>query len=97
MALVSSYPVLPTLVLALVTLGGCHTHRLPELPQDRDPLSPAASATHYKPPPDVLTTELSPTQGEETPADDEQDGQGETTGTHDGGDHGEHHHGGGPS
>lgn len=64
----------PILALSLVILGGCRTHRLPELPQDRDPVSPTASETRYQPPPDVLTTELSPSGKEGTPADDEHSG-----------------------
>jgi len=46
-------------ILFVLALGACKTHRLPELPPDRDPVAPEAPVTDYEPPPDVLTKELS--------------------------------------
>ena len=45
-------------VLAGVPVG-CKIHRLPELPPERDPTAERAPVVPYRPPPDVLTTELS--------------------------------------
>jgi hypothetical protein len=45
--------------VAVLVLVACKIHRLPELPPDRDPVSPDAPVTDYEPPPDVLTKELS--------------------------------------
>jgi hypothetical protein len=41
------------------SIAGCKIHRLPALPADRDPAGEAAPVVPYRPPPDVLTTELS--------------------------------------
>jgi hypothetical protein len=38
---------------------GCRTHRLPELPPERDPMAEQAPIVPYSPPPDVLHEELS--------------------------------------
>jgi hypothetical protein len=46
-------------LVALLTLPACKIHRLPPLEPERDPGSAAARGTEYRPPPDVLTTELS--------------------------------------
>jgi hypothetical protein len=48
------------LLLFALAAGGCKIHRLPELPPARDPVAAEAPVTEYSPPPDVLTTELSP-------------------------------------
>jgi hypothetical protein len=53
--------VLPFLFVALCA---CKTRRLPELPADRDPVSPEAPVTDYAPPPDVLSTPLSTGAGD---------------------------------
>ena len=47
------------LCVFVATLGGCKIHRLPEVPPERDPASEEAPVVPYRPPPDVLTTELS--------------------------------------
>ena len=41
------------------SIAGCKIHRLPALPAERDPTAEEAPVVPYRPPPDVLTTELS--------------------------------------
>ena len=53
--------------LFVLALGACKIRRLPELPADRDPVSPDAPVTPYAPPPDVLTKDLSTGAAEAAP------------------------------
>jgi hypothetical protein len=43
----------------LFLVGGCKIHRIPEVPPEQDPAAEQAPAVPYRPPPDVLTKELS--------------------------------------
>lgn len=47
------------LLFAIALVGACKTHRLPQLPPERDPADERAPIVPYRAPPDVLTTELS--------------------------------------
>jgi hypothetical protein len=46
-------------VLTAASSSACKIHRLPALPAERDPADEHAPIVPYRPPPDVLTTELS--------------------------------------
>jgi hypothetical protein len=90
----------------LFLVGGCKIHRIPEVPPEQDPAAEQAPAVPYRPPPDVLTKELS--TGESTASGHEgHDMKGHDMKGHEGHDmkapekkkkstsH-EHHHGGEP-
>lgn len=56
---------LAILLLSIGSIAGCKIHRLPALPAERDPSNEQGAVVPYRPPPDVLTTELS--TGTDTP------------------------------
>ena len=70
---------LAILLLSIGSIAGCKIHRLPALPAERDPSNEQGAVVPYRPPPDVLTTELS--TGTDTPTGHEGHDMGGPKGT----------------